>query len=106
MPEDFWLRAVEYAREHGADAVAQFLRLDHGMLKRRVLASATASTAEGAPGGFVELCGAQLLSAFPLARRGAIEFCRPDGARMLVHLSDESAADVLSLAAMFLEGTA
>lgn len=105
MPEEFWLRAVEYAREHGTQTVAQFLRLDHGILKRRLLASARASSATTSPSGFVELRGAQLFSALPQDRRSTIEFCRRDGARMLVHVSDEGAVDVLSLAAMFLDGS-
>ncbi len=105
MPEEFWSRAVEYAREHGTEVVAQALQLDHGMLRRRLLASAKASTAEAPLSGFIELSGAQLFSALPPARRSTIEFCRRDGARMLVHISDEGAVDVLSLAAMFLEGS-
>ena len=106
MPEEVWQRAVECAREHGTEIVGQYLQLDHGILRRRLLASATASTGEGTQSGFIELSGAQLLSASPLARRGTIEFCRHDGARMLIHMSDESAVDVLSLTALFLEGSA
>jgi hypothetical protein len=36
LPESLWQAAVEQARQHGVNVVAQALRLDYNVLKRRV----------------------------------------------------------------------
>ena len=57
LPESLWQAAVEQARQHGVNIVAQALRLDYNVLKRRV-GSAEQPQGEGPMPSFVELIGA------------------------------------------------
>ena len=57
LPEWLWQAAVEQARQHGVNVVAQALRLDYNVLKRRV-GSAEPPQEEARIPSFVELIGA------------------------------------------------
>jgi DNA-binding protein H-NS len=57
LPEWLWQAAVEQAREHGVNVVAQALRLDYNVLKRRV-GSVEQRQKRAAMPAFVELIGA------------------------------------------------
>jgi hypothetical protein len=57
LPEWLWQAAVEQAREHGVNVVAQALRLDYNVLKRRV-GSAEQRRSKAPIPSFVELIGA------------------------------------------------
>jgi hypothetical protein len=57
LPESLWQAAVEQARQHGVNVVAQALRLDYNVLKRRV-GSVEQRQNRAAMPSFVELIGA------------------------------------------------
>jgi hypothetical protein len=57
LPEWLWRAAVEQARQHGVNVVAQALRLDYNVLKRRV-GSAEQPRGKAPMPSFVELIGA------------------------------------------------
>ena len=57
LPESLWQAAVEQAWEHGVNVVAQALRLDYNVLKRRVGLVEQRQKRASMP-AFVELIGA------------------------------------------------
>ena len=57
LPESLWQAAVEQARQHGVNVVAQALRLDYNVLKRRG-GSVEQRQKRAAMPAFVELIGA------------------------------------------------
>jgi hypothetical protein len=57
LPEALWQAAVEQAREHGVNVVAQALRLDYSGLKKR-LSGTSVPRGQVTPAAFVELVGA------------------------------------------------
>lgn len=87
MPPELWSRAVELAAEQGVAAVARVARLDYGSLKKR-LAESTAAVAVAAqkPPRFVEL-EAQPFAQSLSAAGPVVEFCEPDGRRLVIRFS-------------------
>ena len=57
LPESLWQSAAEQARQHGVNVVAQALRLDYNVLKRRVGSVEQRQKRAEMP-AFVELIGA------------------------------------------------
>ena len=79
LPEQFWARATELAKEHGLYTVAHPLRLDYMGLKKRVEGSARRGRKAAQP-RFVEL----VTQGPPKLDECVIEFESARGARMRI----------------------
>lgn len=103
IPESLWAVAVQAAGAFGVNRTARALRIDHGRLKRRVLAK-TARTAPTAAGvadmpTFVELPTAM----GPNHGRCVVQLEDRTGSTMRIEVGTLSAADVFALARSFWE---
>ena len=87
MPGELWSAAVALAAEHGVAAVVRVARLDYGALKKR-LAQSTGGTAVATDERmrFVELDAQQFAQAWD-ATGPVVEFCEPDGRRLVIRFS-------------------
>lgn len=97
MPPELWNAAVELAAKHGVAAVARIARLDYGSLKKR-LDQSQASTATVAPKPmrFVELDAKQFTQTLE-AGGPVVEFCEPDGRRLVIRLPGREPLDLPAL---------
>jgi hypothetical protein len=97
MPAALWTKAIALARARGTYAIARGVRLDYGLLARRV-ADATEQDAVGGAraGGFVELTGAQLFGGG--APTGpVVEVAAVDGTRLAIRLPCGAPLDVAAV---------
>jgi hypothetical protein len=102
IPEGLWALAVEVAREHGVNAAAQVLHLNHTALKKRVQAVKPNSGLEGpvrrrrSRASFVELpTPPQPLSPC------TIELENAQGAKLKIHLANPASLDWVALTRSF-----
>lgn len=92
LPESLWQAAVEQARQHGVNVVAQALRLDYNVLKRRV-GSVEQPRGKAPLPAFVELIGAT----GAVADEYVIEFESSPQPRMRVQWKSATAPDWTAL---------
>ena len=92
LPESLWQAAVEQARQHGVNIVAQALRLDYNVLKRRI-GSVEQRQKRAAMPAFVELIGA----AAAAGDEYVIEFEGAPHPRMRVQWKSATAPDWMAL---------
>ena len=101
IPQDLWALAVEVAREHGVNATAHVLHLNHTALKKRVQAVKPNSGLEGPVGrrrprtSFVELPTPPPLSPC------TIELENAQGAKLKIHLANPASLDWVALTRSF-----
>jgi hypothetical protein len=102
IPQDLWALAVEVAREHGVNATAHVLHLNHTALKKRVQAVKPNSGLEGPVrrrrprATFVELpTPPQPLSPC------TIELENAQGAKLKIHLANPASLDWVALTRSF-----
>jgi len=103
IPESLWAVAVQAAGEFGINRTAKTLRIDHGRLKRRVVAKG-ARTAPAAAGAaemptFVELPSGM----GPNHGRSVVQLEDRTGSTMRIEIRTLNAADVVALARSFWE---
>jgi hypothetical protein len=97
MPGELWTAAVELAAEHGVAAVARVARLDYGSLKKRLGESAAAvAVAAQKPPHFVELEAQQFAQSLSAAGP-VVEFCEPDGRRLVIRFSSHEPLNLSAL---------
>lgn len=97
MPPELWSAAVELAAEHGVAAVVRVARLDYGSLKKRLAQSTggpAVATAERLR--FVELDAQRFARALD-ATGPVVEFCEPDGRRLVIRFSGREPLSVPAL---------
>ena len=92
LPESLWQAAVAQARQHGVNVVAQALRLDYNVLKRRVGLVEQRQKRASMP-AFVELIGA----AAAAGDEYVIEFEGAPHPRMRVRWKSATAPDWAAL---------
>jgi hypothetical protein len=99
MPEELWEAAVELARAHGVNPIAETLRLNYYALKRRVKARLAVSTSrESSRPTFVEL-GLRP----PLSPAGwVLEVEDPRGTKLKIHSGGPGDLDPVALTEAFL----
>jgi hypothetical protein len=102
MPAGLWEQAAGLARMHGIYRTAQALRLSYDSLKGRVL-SAPGSVLRGQKGhpGFVDFGPAQLMGLAQPAAGPVVELSDPDGAKLVIRLTDGGELDARGLAESF-----
>jgi hypothetical protein len=102
IPEGLWALAVEVAREHGVNATAHALHLNHTALKKRVQAVKPNSGLEGPVrrrrprASFVELP----TPPHPLSPC-TIELENAQGAKLKIHLANPASLDWVALTRSF-----
>jgi hypothetical protein len=95
IPQELWALAVEVAREHGVNAAAHVLHLNHTALKKRVQA-AGGSVRRRPRATFVEL-PAPPSSLAPCT----IEWENAHGAKLKIHLANPASLDWVALSRSF-----
>jgi hypothetical protein len=97
MPPELWNAAVELTAKHGLAPVARIARLDYGSLKKRLDPSTegTAAAAER-PMRFVELDAKPFTQTLE-ASGPVVEFCEPDGRRLVIRFSGRESLDLPAL---------
>ena len=101
IPEQLWALATELAGRHGVSRTVAVLKLDYGVLKRRLAESRAAGAAPGAntpPPSFVELTPGPLPPS-PCE----IEFSDASGSTLRVRLPAGHVPDLVSLVRGFRE---
>ena len=97
IPPDLWALAVEVAREHGVNATAHVLHLNHTALKKRVQAAGGSVRRRRPPRAtFVEL-PAPSSSLSPCT----IEWENAHGAKLKIHLANPASLDWVALSRSF-----
>lgn len=96
MPAELWAGAVALARAEGTYRVARTLKVDYQALARRVAEAGGEEAGDAANGAFVELRGADLLSAATV-----VEVSDIDGARLTIRLGGGAALDAAALVGVF-----
>ena len=96
IPEDLWALAVEVAREHGVNAAAHVLHLNHTALKKRVQAAGGSVRGRRPRATFVEL-PAPSSSLSPCT----IEWENAHGAKLRVYLANPASLDWVALSRSF-----
>ena len=94
LPPPLWQAAVELARVHGINPVAQALNLDYNCLKRRVQAGISDRGVAAATPAFVEV----QLPPSAQALECTVQLEDRRGTKMNVHLVGGGAAEVAALA--------
>lgn len=102
LPEPLWSLAVQLAREYGLNRTARVLRLDYNGLKKRLESTISDTSSESAIGpGFIEL----LPSALTAATECALEYRRPDGTTIRIHLKGPQLPDLAALSRSLCDGS-
>ena len=124
IPSAFWTAAAALARRYSVYRISQALRLNYGVLKRRMKGLSVDasqpcldSDSPGAGRGFIEVTGVEVVRAEPSADTSvapqpvvdsasvpnelSIEVLDESGARMTVRISDGSGVDVGALVGSF-----
>jgi hypothetical protein len=97
MPESLWVAATAAAKRFGVTRVAKQLTVGHAGLRRRLdVARGGQARRPRAASGFLEVTGAELLSAQPAAAT-LIELAAKDGSRLTVTVPEGSGVDVPAL---------
>jgi hypothetical protein len=99
MPPDLWAEAIALARAGRPYAVAQALRVNFEGLRRR-MAESVPGAPSAVPGAFVELSGAQILSA-TAATGTVVELSDGADVRLTVRLAAGAELDVAQVVAAF-----
>jgi hypothetical protein len=110
MPPELWRQATLAARKIGIYPVSRALRVNYGMLKRRVEARRSSPDRNGEAdrgeplalrrAGFVEVSGLAHLSAASAVDRMVVEVVASDGAKLTIRLQ-EASANVVTLIESF-----
>jgi hypothetical protein len=97
MPEALWVAATAAAKRFGVTRVAKELTVGHAGLRRRLDgARGRQARRPRAASGFLQVTGAQLLTAQPAAPT-LVEFAARDGSRLTVTVPGGSGVDVPAL---------
>jgi len=103
MPEELWKEASGFARKLGICRVSRALRVNYGVLKRRVLAGGLAAVdnrrSERTPTvvrpDFIELSGPfGALSEAPAGSDTVVEVAAPDGTRLTIRVKGATSPNV------------
>jgi len=112
MPEELWKEAIGFAQKLGTGRVSRALRVNYGVLKRRVLAGGPPRVASRrseralATRGpdFVELSGPATLAALGEAPAGSdtvVEVVAPDGTRLTIRMKGATSPNVAAWVSAF-----
>jgi hypothetical protein len=112
MPEELWKQASGFAQKLGICRVSRALRVNYGVLKRRVLAGGPYRVAsrrsERAPSAsfpdFVELNSPATLAALSQAPTGSdavVEVVAPDGTRLTIRVKGATSPNVAAWVSAF-----
>ena len=96
IPQELWALAVEVAREHGVNATAHVLHLNHTALKKRVQAAGGSVRLRRPRATFVEL-PAPSSSLSPCT----IELENEHGAKLKIYLANPASLDWVALTRSF-----
>jgi hypothetical protein len=102
MPEDLWLEAVRFTRQHGVYAIAKALKLNYEALKGRVLKGPPKRTTRSAPPrpAFVQLDPMPGIS----GPSSTVEIEGVRGGKLTIRLSGPTALDAVAIVEAFLRG--
>jgi len=101
IPDRLWAAAVKAAASYGVHQTAKALRLDYYAIQRRVQSNGSqrdTTRAEDPLPAFVELPASTLATA---AGECILEFEKPEGSKLRVHLKGVQVPDLLALGAGF-----